>query len=802
MERHFSLLVCANLILLSGCGKQGDTGKSASASLIKAKQLYDSGQLQPARIEIESAIKADPRVSDAHFLAGQIAEKSGDLQKALNEYIGADAAGPGTEKGRLAAAALLLRAHADKLAEEWIAKCLADRPNDKAMKSYRALMEQRLGDNRKARADAEAILAENGADIVANAVLAEEALGRKDPAAALIKIEAGLSTDPSDAALLQLKAQVFSQQQLPEKAIEIYNALVAADPTTLGYRVALAELLAKSTGVEQGEEVLRGGIAAAPDNIDMHMQLVGFLARHRNQKAVASELLSAIAAAPQLTVYDIALADVYARETGFDAAEKILNDAITRTPLEPARAAAKLALARLLTAHDDVAAARTILDAMLKAKPADDEVLAVRGQLMLKDRNPAAAIQDFLSIVARQPANAAVFASLAEAYLQNDQRKEAIAAFKRVLNLAPSDLGTLRRIVDIQTSFGDDRDASRAVDDFLQRNADSIDGRAVQIVLAIQTKDLTAADVALTHLYKTAGTERSAIGLDAEIKEARGQYSDAAELYRRLMMRREDSQLDVSLARSFVRASIGAGHALQGIDTLSRLATRVAPADRASYDLMLANLYDSLGQVDKSQALVETALQRAPAAPAPYLQQAAAFARKGEIAKASAVLDRGIAAGVPKEPLLLIRAEIQISDAQIDNAITTYRELLRIDPKSPIGANELANLLADRKPVDKDALRQARDQLQKNALFKTPAILDTLAWLDYRLGDLDKAKQRLELANAEQSSNPQMRFHYGSVLIALGEVAKGQKIIKDTLIDTYPGRSEAEKMLTSATPTP
>jgi tetratricopeptide (TPR) repeat protein len=489
MKIYLRLFVCANLILLAGCGKEGENGKIASASLVNARKSYDAGQFQAARIEVETAIKADPKLSDAHFLAGQIAERLGDFQTALNEYLRADATGPGTEKARLAAAALLLRAQAYKVAEEWIARCLADRPSDKAMKAYRALLEERLGDNRRARADAESILAENMGDVVANAVLAEQALRRKDPADALVKIEAGLSTDASDKALLQLKAQAFLQQESPEKAIEVYQALVAVEPTVPDYRVALAELLAKTLGVGQGEQALRAGIEAAPGNIDMHMQLVSFLARHRDEKAVVGELLSAIAAAPESTAYDVALAEVYAHYNGFDSAAKVLNDAIARTRSDPAHAAAQLALARLLIAYNDAASARAILDTMLKAKPADDDALAVRGQLNLRDQNPAAAIQDFLSIAARQPANVTVFTSLAEAYLQNDQRKEAVAALKRVLSLKPSDLGILGRIVDIQSSFGEILDANRAVDDFLERNPASIDARGLQIRLAIRGKD-------------------------------------------------------------------------------------------------------------------------------------------------------------------------------------------------------------------------------------------------------------------------------------------------------------------------
>jgi predicted Zn-dependent protease len=791
MKIYFSLLVCATLVLLAACGKQENNGKVASASLTDAQKLYDSGQYQSARVAIDATIKADPKMSEAHFLAGEIAEKLGELQTAINEYASAR-----TEKARLAAASLLIKARAYGAAEEWIAKCLADFPGERAMKAYRALLAERLGNSRKARADAEAILADEKGNVIANAVLAEEALGRRDPSYALSRIEAGLSTDPSDKALSQLKAQAFLQQELPAKAIEIYKGLVSAEPTVPEYRVALAELLAKGSEIGQGEQVLRDGIAAAPDNAEMHMQLVSFLARHRDMKAVTAELLSAIAATPKSAVYDIALADVYARTSGFDAAAKVLNDAMNRTGSGQAHADAQLALARLLIAHDDMAAARPILDDMLKAAPANDAVLSVRGQMLLKDHNPVAAINDFLAIAARQPGNAAVFGSLAEAYLQNDQRKEAIAALKRILSLAPSDIATLRRIVDVRRSFGEFSDAGRVVEDFLVRNPNSIDARVIQVQLAIQTKNWAAAEIALAQVRKTPDSEQSSIGLDAEIKEARSLNSDAAQLYRRLIIS-NDNRLDLAAARAYMRTSIAAGQGSQAIEVLSSFTSRIAQTDLAAYDLILANLYDRLDRVDKAASFIDAAIRIAPTSPAPYLQQAGAFALRKEVADALAALDRGIAAGAPKEPLLLARAQIQSSSGMIGDAILTYREVLRLNPKSVVGANELADTLADQKPLDKVALREARDLLQKNATFKNPAIVDTLAWSDYRLEDFAKAKELLCSVNAEQSTMPQLRYHYGAVVIALGDREKGQKIIKETLNDTYPGRNEAEKLLSN-----
>ena len=785
-----SLFVFAALFLVAGCGKQVDNGEAASVFLASAQKRYDAGQYQSARADIEAAIKADPKASNAHFLAGEIAEKLGDLKTAFSEYVSA-----GTEKARLATASLLIRVRAYNVAEEWIAKCLADLPGDKAMKAYRALLAERLGNSRKARADAEAILAEDKGNVIANAVLAEEALARRDPVYALNMIEAGLTTDASDKALLQLKAQAFVQQELPEQAIQIYRDLVAADPAVPEYRVILAEQLAKSSGVGEGEQVLRDGVAAVPDNIDMRLQLVSFLARHRDEKAVTGELLSAIAATPNSTVYDIALADVYARARGFDAAAKVLKDAMNRAGSGRAHSDAQLALARLLIAQDDTATARPILDSLLNANPADDGVLAARGLLLLKDHNPTAAIQDFLSIAARQPANIAVFGSLAEAYLQNDQRKEAVAALKRVLSLAPSDLAPLRRIVEIEGSFGEFADASRAVDEFLVRNPASIDARVLQVQLATRTKDWAAADAALALLRKVPGSEQKSIGLDAEIKEARGLNSDAAQLYRRLIISNENSRFDVAAARAFARTSIAAGQGLQAIDTLSPFASNVAQTDLAAYDLILANLYDRLGQLDKAGSLVGAAIRIDPASPAPYVQQAGAFALRKDTVNALTTLDRGISAGAPKEPLLLVRAQILRSNGKGDDAILSYREVLRVNPSSVAGANELTDILADQKPLDKAALREAHDLLQKNAMFKNQAIVDTLAWSDYRLDDFVKAKELLRSVNAEQSAMPQLRYHYGAVLIALGDRAKGQKIIKETLNDSYAGRNEAEQLL-------
>jgi tetratricopeptide (TPR) repeat protein len=258
---------------------------------------------------------------------------------------------------------------------------------------------------------------------------------------------------------------------------------------------------------------------------------------------------------------------------------------------------------------------------------------------------------------------------------------------------------------------------------------------------------------------------------------------------------REKGKLDVSAAQAFARTSIAAGQIPQAINLLTQHASDVPQADLAAYELVLAMLHGGNGETDKAGALVASAIARAPAAPAPYLQQAQTLARRKEFAPALAILDRGLAAGAPQGPLLLVRAQIQGAGGKSQDAIATYRELLRLDPGSAVAANELTNALADQNPLDKSALREARDMLQKSVSFKTMAMIDSLAWADYRLGEFEKAKDLLIKVKADQSSNPQLRFHYGAVLVALGDQAKGQGVIRTTLNDTYPGRDEAVRMV-------
>jgi tetratricopeptide (TPR) repeat protein len=193
---------------------------------------------------------------------------------------------------------------------------------------------------------------------------------------------------------------------------------------------------------------------------------------------------------------------------------------------------------------------------------------------------------------------------------------------------------------------------------------------------------------------------------------------------------------------------------------------------------------------------LQAAIKAAPSQPAGYIESAAAQVRAGQADRAIATLNDGMAAGAPREPLLTTRAAIEDQSGKKDSAIATYREILKINPRSIVAANNYASLVADVKPQDKALLTEALDPIQKFADSRNPSILDTIAWLNYRLGSYQSAKDLLVRANADKSANAQLRFHYGAVLIALGDKEAGRTMVKATLNQTFPGREEAEQLMT------
>ena len=114
----------------------------------------------------------------------------------------------------------------------------------------------------------------------------------------------------------------------------------------------------------------------------------------------------------------------------------------------------------------------------------------------------------------------------------------------------------------------------------------------------------------------------------------------------------------------------------------------------------------------------------------------------------------------------------------------------------PAILNNLAHIYAE-KDLDK-ALATALKGLEVSG-EQNAALPDTVGWILARKGENEKALSYLRKAYARNSTDPEIRYHLGVTLLALGRTAEGEKELRAAIASgqQFTGLDEAERLVAS-----
>ena len=114
--------------------------------------------------------------------------------------------------------------------------------------------------------------------------------------------------------------------------------------------------------------------------------------------------------------------------------------------------------------------------------------------------------------------------------------------------------------------------------------------------------------------------------------------------------------------------------------------------------------------------------------------------------------------------MILGYAELLLRVGRIDDAVVEYRQALKRWPDSATALNALGYTLADRTDQYKEAEKLIRKALKIDP--KSPAIIDSLGWVLYKLGRHEEALQELQRAY-EKLNDHEVASHIVEVLVVL-----------------------------------
>jgi len=148
----------------------------------------------------------------------------------------------------------------------------------------------------------------------------------------------------------------------------------------------------------------------------------------------------------------------------------------------------------------------------------------------------------------------------------------------------------------------------------------------------------------------------------------------------------------------------------------------------------------------------------------------------GQLAEAYSVLEAG-AKRFPANPDLLYDfALLAEKTGRLDVMETTLRAVMAQAPDNHHAYNALGYSLAERNVRLQEALALIGKALSMAP--DDPFIMDSMGWVQYRLGNLNEAEQHLRRAYSLRS-DPEIAVHLGEVLWQKGQKADAQKLWRE-----------------------
>jgi len=203
--------------------------------------------------------------------------------------------------------------------------------------------------------------------------------------------------------------------------------------------------------------------------------------------------------------------------------------------------------------------------------------------------------------------------------------------------------------------------------------------------------------------------------------------------------------------KAFSRVSPRSEHFTNAQVLLAGARVELARPDEAIGGLELALLTDGIDEADRQQLT---------------LALASTFAETGRFEDSLELADQALVAWPEANDFRMQKAMTLFALERSNAAEHVLREVIKREPGHAAALNALGYTLAD-----EDRNLDEAERLIARALHiepDNPAFLDSLGWLKYRQGELDKALQALEVA-FRQTPNAEIGAHLGEVLWVDGQ---------------------------------
>ena len=583
--------------------------------------------------------------------------------------------------------------------------------------------------------------------------------------------------------IMEQQYESTSQPDYATQAIEFYKKAYALDPESPVIGERLAEMYWESQRVSEAESEAQAILKADPNNVQTRRLLGHIYLRSLGDPGAASGQSSTVA--------------------------KAVNQFSEVVRLDPTDTESGLWLARLYRLQNDPGKAETVLQGILKDDPENEPALEQLTQLLLDEGKSSEAVGLLEGITAKAP-TATLLDLLGDAYTQTKDYAKAEAAYRKAVDLDPSEVSHYRGLGQSLVSEEKYPEALKVYEKLIDLMPDDPDNylRVAQIYRELNEYDKAEENLLKAKQYSPGSLE--ILYNEAMLYEAEGRFDDAikvlsqavtdvkeqsaempsrerslAVLYQQLGQLYKDAQNYQAAVNTYeelgrmgdeedrrarlllidtYRVSKDVPRAMQ----LAKESYTKYPSDtsiRTSYALLLGENM----QTDEAVKVLQPLLNGKAADRDTYLNIAQIYEQGKQYKQAEEAVNAAEAlpgSAQDRKMSWFLLGAIYERQKIYDKAEVEFKKVLAVDPANAPTLNYYGYMLGDLG----QRLDEAQAMVQK-ALKEEPyngAYLDSLGWIYYKQNKLPEAEATLQKAIARESHDPTILAHLGDIYAKMG----------------------------------
>jgi tetratricopeptide (TPR) repeat protein len=343
----------------------------------------------------------------------------------------------------------------------------------------------------------------------------------------------------------------------------------------------------------------------------------------------------------------------------------------------------------------------------------------------------------------------------------------AAASARRALDLRPDDNKPRLFLVRLLLSEGK-RDAARALlEEYVAAKPDDHSLRMVYGQFLVEEKEFSNARAVFERLLNNRPKEPDVLFAVGILSLELGDL-DSARIYLTRLYQTGERRDDAAFYLGQVEER--AQHPAAALDWYAKS----QGANLVDAQVRVAVLRGKAGEVDRAREIVQQLRDQSPdEAQMLYMVEAEILDQAGRQEQALAVYGSALEA-FPDEPDLRYgRAMLAVKMDRIDDAERDLRGIIDANPEHADALNALGYTLADRT----DRYQEAQGYIEQAHRLKPDeaSILDSMGWVNFRLGQYEVALDYLRQALARMNDG-EIAAHLGEVLWAMGRQAEAREV--------------------------